>query len=116
MLAKIRAAVVVLLIAGLVLAMSVVAFNACKHDHSKQNTQTTEAAAPGTKYICPMNCEKGKTYDQPGTCPVCNMNLEPMKMEAGANTAEYFTAFAANPAQLEAGKPGMLSFTPSGCT
>jgi len=101
-----------MLIAGLALALSVVAFNACKHDHSKQNTQTTEAAAPGTKYICPMNCEKGKTYDQPGTCPVCNMNLEPMKMEAGANTAEYFTAFSANPAQLEAGKPGMLSFTP----
>ncbi len=100
------------LIAGLVLAMSVVAFNACKHDHSKQNTQTTEAAAPGTKYICPMNCEKGKTYDQPGTCPICNMKLEPMKVEAGANTAEYFTAFAANPAQLEAGKPAMLSFTP----
>ncbi|MCW5920882.1 MAG: hypothetical protein KIS77_00940 [Saprospiraceae bacterium] len=101
-----------MLIAGLVLAMSVVAFNACKHDHSKQNTQTTEAAAPGTKYICPMNCEKGKTYDQPGTCPICNMKLEPMKVEAGANTAEYFTAFAANPAQLEAGKPAMLSFTP----
>jgi len=101
-----------MLIAGLALALSVVAFNACKHDHSKQNTQTTEAAAPGTKYICPMNCEKGKTYDQPGTCPVCNMNLEPMKAEAGANTAEYFTAFTANPAQLEAGKSGMLSFTP----
>jgi hypothetical protein len=59
-----------------------------------------------------MNCEKGKTYDQPGTCPVCNMNLEPMKAEVGANTAEYFTAFTANPAQLEAGKPAMLSFTP----
>ena len=101
-----------MLIAGLALALSVMAFNACKHDQSKSNTQTTEAAAPGTKYICPMNCEKGKTYDQPGTCPVCNMNLEPMKAEAGANTAEYFTAFTANPAQLEAGKSGMLSFTP----
>ncbi len=101
-----------MLIASLALALSVMALNACKHDHSKQNTQTTEAAAPGTKYICPMNCEKGKTYDQPGTCPVCNMNLEPMKVEVGANTAEYFTMFAANPAQLEAGKPALLSFTP----
>ena len=101
-----------MLIAGLALALSVMAFNACKHDHSKQNTPTTEAAAPGTKYICPMNCEKGKTYDQPGTCPVCNMNLEPVKAETEANKAEYFTAFTANPAQLEAGKAGMMSFTP----
>ena len=79
-----------MLIAGLALAMSVVAFNACKHDHSKSNTQTTKSVPTSldTKYICPMNCEKGKTYDQPGTCPVCNMNLEPIKMEMGVNTAE----------------------------
>ncbi len=102
-----------MLIAGFALALTVVAFNACRHDHSKQNTQTTEAAAPGTQYICPMNCEKGKTYDQPGACPVCNMKLEPVKAETQSNTAEYYTAFTANPAQLEAGKPAMLSFTPT---
>ncbi len=101
-----------MLIAGLALALSVVAFNACKQDHSKHKSQTTEAAAPGTKYVCPMNCEKGKTYDQPGSCPVCHMDLEPMKAEVEANKAEYFTAFATNPAQLEAGKSAMLSFTP----
>ncbi|WP_428092463.1 heavy metal-binding domain-containing protein [Candidatus Pollutiaquabacter sp.] len=22
-----------------------------------------------------MDCEKGKTYDKPGQCPVCNMDL-----------------------------------------
>lgn len=101
-----------MLIAGVVLALSVVAFNACKNSHSKHAAQTTEAAAPGTKYICPMNCEKGKTYDQPGSCPVCHMDLEPIKMEVSANTAEYFTAFAANPAPLEAGKAGLMSFIP----
>lgn len=101
-----------MLIAGLALALSLAAFSACKNDHSKHAAQTTNAAAPGTKYICPMNCEKGKTYDQPGSCPVCHMDLEPMKAEVEANKAEYFTAFAASPAQLEAGKPGMLSFTP----
>lgn len=94
------------------LALSVVAFSACKNDHSKHATTSTETAAPGTKYICPMNCEKGKTYDQPGSCPVCNMDLEPMKAEVEANKATYFTAFTANPSQLEAGKPAMLSFTP----
>lgn len=101
-----------MLTAGLALVLSLVAFSACKNDHGKNAGQTTEAAAPGTKYICPMNCEKGKTYDQPGSCPVCHMDLEPMKAEVEANKAEYFTAFTANPAQLEAGKPAMLSFTP----
>ncbi|MES2590210.1 MAG: heavy metal-binding domain-containing protein [Bacteroidota bacterium] len=28
-----------------------------------------------SKYRCPMNCEN-KTYDKPGTCPVCKMDLE----------------------------------------
>jgi len=101
-----------MLIAGLALALSVAAFSACKNDHSKHGSQATEAAAPGTKYICPMNCEKGKTYDQPGSCPVCNMDLEPVKADETANVAEYFTAFTANPAQLEAGKPALLSFMP----
>ena len=28
-----------------------------------------------TKYQCPMHCEGNKTYNQPGKCPVCNMQL-----------------------------------------
>lgn len=98
-----------ILVAGFVFALLLTVFSAC---NNKPSEQTTEIAASGTKYICPMNCEKGKTYDQPGTCPVCNMNLEVMKTEVEANKAKYFTAFVANPAQLEVGKPGMLSFTP----
>jgi len=27
-------------------------------------------------YTCPMECEGTKTYDKPGTCPVCEMDLE----------------------------------------
>lgn len=30
-------------------------------------------------YQCPMHCEGDKTYTEAGTCPVCHMNLEPMK-------------------------------------
>jgi heavy metal translocating P-type ATPase len=29
----------------------------------------------GGKYYCPMHCEGEKTYDQPGNCPVCGMDL-----------------------------------------
>lgn len=97
-----------ILLAGHALALSLVALAACKHDHSKQ----AQADVPPGKYICPMNCEKGKYYDQPGTCPVCHMDLEPSKAEVQRNNAEYFTAFSANPAQIEMGKPGILSFTP----
>ena len=28
-----------------------------------------------SKYQCSMKCEDGKTYDQAGNCPVCNMKL-----------------------------------------
>jgi len=30
-------------------------------------------------YQCPMDCEDGKTYNEPGTCPVCNMDLVEME-------------------------------------
>lgn len=32
-----------------------------------------------TMYQCPMDCEDGKTYDEPGKCPVCNMDLKEME-------------------------------------
>ncbi len=27
-------------------------------------------------YQCPMDCEDGKTYEEPGQCPVCKMDLK----------------------------------------
>lgn len=35
------------------------------------------------KYQCPMKCEGDKVYDQPGRCPVCKMNLAPVKTDEG---------------------------------
>ncbi len=26
-------------------------------------------------YMCPMECEGEKTYDHPGKCPICGMDL-----------------------------------------
>jgi Cu(I)/Ag(I) efflux system membrane fusion protein len=46
-----------------------------------------EAPATAPKFLCPMKCEKEKTYDQPGKCPVCEMALEPVKATpAGAGS------------------------------
>lgn len=43
-----------------------------------ESTATEEIAS--AKYQCPMKCEGDKTYDKPGQCPVCNMDLK--KLEA----------------------------------
>ncbi len=45
-----------------------IGLTACKNDTSK----TTEEALV---YQCPMKCEVDKTYNEPGSCPVCNMDL-----------------------------------------
>lgn len=29
-----------------------------------------------SKYLCPMDCENGKTYADAGKCPICEMDLE----------------------------------------
>ena len=31
------------------------------------------------RYYCPMKCEGDKTYDEPGNCPICHMDLVPME-------------------------------------
>src|SRR5690625_709202 len=44
-----------------------------------QHTSVQPKAAPDKKgggvFYCPMHCEGDKTYDQPGSCPVCGMDL-----------------------------------------
>lgn len=34
-----------------------------------------EKAIKGATYYCPMHCEGDKSYNQPGDCPVCGMDL-----------------------------------------
>lgn len=43
------------------------------HNHSRENNhQSTEGNGV---FYCPMHCEGEKTYDKPGNCPVCGMDL-----------------------------------------
>lgn len=42
------------------------------HTHAKMEIPKRQGA--GTFY-CPMHCEGEKTYEQPGNCPVCGMDL-----------------------------------------
>jgi YHS domain-containing protein len=63
-----------------------------------------EAFAPAA-YFCPMHCEGEKTYDRPGVCPVCKMDLK-------KQTTERFTVdVTPRGGAIEAGKPVALGFT-----
>ena len=56
-------------------------FVACKHEAPASKLPAATADSKNVKYQCPMDCEKGKLYDQPGKCPVCKMDLK--AVEAG---------------------------------
>ena len=56
-------------------------FSCSEKGGPKSNTDS--AAAPAAtaqvKYACPMKCEGDKTYDQPGKCPMCQMDQKEVK-------------------------------------
>jgi hypothetical protein len=58
---------------GLLLALGLAAWGWQRH---RAATVAPEAAA-GQRWVCPMRCLH-KTYDHPGTCPVCHMKLIPL--------------------------------------
>ena len=47
------------------------------HDHSNHHSKKDKKPkGKGTGvFYCPMHCEGDKTYDEPGDCPVCGMDL-----------------------------------------
>lgn len=49
-------------------------FQAEEKFRMKKEEQKAKNSGPGT-YYCPMHCEGEKTYDKPGDCPVCGMDL-----------------------------------------
>lgn len=50
--------------------------NVGEHHHHPETKQQEKATGKGTgTFYCPMHCEGDKTYDKPGDCPVCGMDL-----------------------------------------
>ncbi len=47
-------------------------FNSCK----KETKNEIKKEVSVKNYQCPMDCEHGKTYTEPGKCPVCKMDLK----------------------------------------
>lgn len=57
------------------LVFGLLSFVASGCDHSSEKTKSKKTEKKNS-YQCPMDCESGKTYEQPGKCPVCEMDLE----------------------------------------
>jgi acetolactate decarboxylase len=58
------------------------------------------------RYQCPMKCEGEKTYDHPGTCPVCGMDLE--KLETNNSAADKLSNVKITGAMLNVMHLGLL--------
>ena len=63
-------------------AIATLSMTSCKSEvKTETETKTATEVVTETKadmavtYACPMDCEKGKTYTEPGKCPVCEMDL-----------------------------------------
>jgi Cu2+-exporting ATPase len=63
----------------------------CEHCASHENVHdsTDEHEIEEGKYYCPMYCEGDKTYDKPGECPKCGMELQ--KKESSNNDQVKYT-------------------------
>lgn len=62
------------------LLTAVMFFTSCGSGSSESKTDNTATEqTANAKYQCPMKCEGEKTYDKPGQCPVCNMDLKKLE-------------------------------------
>ena len=62
-------------------AVATLTMTSCKSEPKTETTTETSMDAETTSdaeavtYTCPMGCEDGKTYTEPGKCTVCEMDL-----------------------------------------
>jgi len=60
----------------LVFGLFFTAFSIAQTSTEKSKEEFTTAKEKVAEYQCSMDCEKGKTYDKAGSCPVCKMDLK----------------------------------------
>lgn len=68
---QLKSALIAILISVILASCTNSSSNAPSETKDKKTDSNPKAAV----YQCPMDCEKGKTYDKPGKCPVCEMEL-----------------------------------------
>jgi len=74
------------IVVGIVFVCAIgISFTSCKEGEKevkKVEVVKGKKNAVTDVYQCPMDCEKGKTYDKAGSCPVCKMDLKKKKITA----------------------------------
>ncbi len=60
------------------LFMGSIALTSCGSGEEK-----TEVKQEAAVYQCPMKCEGEKTYDKPGDCPKCGMEIKKVENHEG---------------------------------
>lgn len=58
-----------------------------QHKHEHKHYHTHEKG--GEVFHCPMNCEGDKNYKDPGSCPVCGMDLVPVSPKDNEDDKTY---------------------------
>ena len=58
-------------------------------DHHKTETKKVHQHSVNGVYYCPMHCEGDKTYNKPGDCPICGMDLVPMQASKSEENKTY---------------------------
>ncbi len=58
-----------------------------KHQINKEEKRANQNGAG--IYYCPMHCDGGKTYNKPGDCPVCGMDLVEEVKSSSSSATEY---------------------------
>ena len=68
------------IIASSMLLATAFLVTSCNNAPKSENTETEQTdQVAQAKYQCPMKCEGDKTYDEPGKCPKCGMDLKEVK-------------------------------------
>ena len=61
-----------------------------EHHHTKEVKEEQPNGKGTGTYYCPMHCEGEKTYDKPGDCPVCGMDIVE-EQNLSSTTSEQWT-------------------------
>ncbi len=64
--------------------------NLGEHKHTPKTKKVKPIGNKKGTFYCPMRCEGDKTYDKPGDCPVCGMDLVE-EVKVGATSSEQWT-------------------------
>jgi len=79
---------ILILSAALFLFAGTSLFTSCNSADTKAKTESSDKVkgdelADAKEYQCPMKCEGEKTYDKPGNCPECGMEIKEIKSHKG---------------------------------